>query len=53
VGSPVALSAVVVDVQARSSEQVTVLSLELTESDAKSLAGVPSAQIAVVAVGGH
>ncbi|GLW78557.1 hypothetical protein Aglo01_30390 [Actinokineospora globicatena] len=49
---PRTVRAVVTDVQARQSEQTTVVSLELPEAGARELAGASSAQVSVVAVGG-
>ncbi|GAA3012783.1 hypothetical protein [Actinokineospora diospyrosa] len=52
VAAPRTVRAVVTDVQARQSEQTTVVSLELPEAGARELAGASAAQVSVVAVGG-
>lgn len=46
-------TAVVTGVSARESEQVTVVSLQLSEQDARAVAVVPAGQVSLVTVGGR
>jgi hypothetical protein len=52
VGQTLSWTAVVAGVAARETEQITVVSLQLAESDARALASAPAGQLSLVAIAG-